>query len=178
MRILSVFIVMLFAVGAKAQTMIPSSFTDYQNRSVFTHRLPLSDSNSQKKWSFSKYAGLSVGYSFFKGGNAAVVAAPFDMQVNRKLTNTLYAFGGVMLAPAYVNFSSLPPAGTNKIPANNFQFTPSNLTFSSRAELGLMYVSPERTFSISGSVGVERSNYPVYYNQLNGQRQLPVGVNR
>jgi hypothetical protein len=33
----------------------------------------------------------------------------------------------------------------------------------SSASLGLMYINDARTFSISGSISIERDNYPVYY---------------
>jgi hypothetical protein len=40
----------------------------------------------------------------------------------------------------------------------------------SAASLGLIYINDARTFSISGSISVERSNYPYSgtpYNQMN-----------
>jgi hypothetical protein len=41
--------------------------------------------------------------------------------------------------------------------SNNPQFN-----MASRAELGLMYVNDQRTFSISGSFGVQRNTYSGY----------------
>jgi len=48
----------------------------------------------------------------------------------------------------------------------------------SRAELGLMYVNDAKTFSVSGSIGVQRSSYPVYpYPQANRTKQNSVTRN-
>ncbi|MEJ7680097.1 MAG: hypothetical protein WKG06_20000 [Segetibacter sp.] len=44
---------------------------------------------------------------------------------------------------------------------SNSSFKSSALGIYSRAELGLQYINDERTFSISGSVGVERSSFPM-----------------
>ncbi|RYY17728.1 MAG: hypothetical protein EOO04_25030 [Chitinophagaceae bacterium] len=42
----------------------------------------------------------------------------------------------------------------------------------SRAEAGLMYINDERTFSISGSIGVSNYNYPSFgHPATNGIRQ-------
>jgi len=45
----------------------------------------------------------------------------------------------------------------------------------SRAELGLMYINNDKTFSISGSIGIEKNSYPLYpYNQMNSTNPGPV----
>lgn len=172
MRIVLVLIVVMTAAVVKAQTVLPGSFMDYTYRGTLAHNIPLKDSTSKKKWSFSKYTGLSASYSFFRGGSASVIAAPIGLQLNRRLANNLYAFAGVSVAPAFINFNSnflssdFSKAGTN----NNF-LRSNNFGIYSRAELGLMYVNPERTFSISGSIGVEKSSSPVFYYPVNTIRQ-------
>jgi hypothetical protein len=165
------------AAVVKAQTVLPGSFMDYTYRGVFTHNIPVQDSGSQKKWSFSKYTGLSASYSFFKGGSASVIAAPMGLQLNRQLTNNLYAFAGVSVAPAFINFNSaFLSSDFNKTTANNAFLHTSSFGMYSRAEVGLMYVNPEKTFSISGSVGIERSSSPVFYYPMNATRQNPAIV--
>ena len=52
------------------------------------------------------------------------------------------------------------------------------LCVSSRADIGLMYVNDAKTFSISGSIGIERDNYPAFqYNQFNPSKQNPALLN-
>jgi hypothetical protein len=83
------------------------------------------------------------------------------------LTNNLLAFGAVSVVPYFSRYSgaSYQPA-INK--SNSFMQTNNGLTqhndFSSYsdAKIGLMYMNNERTFSISGSIGVSRSNYNIY----------------
>ncbi len=170
MRMIFVFVVIIFVVAAKAQTVLPGSYLNYTTGDAIRNA-PVFDSSYHKKWSFSKYADISVGYSFFKGGSASVFAAPVGIQINRRLNNNLYAFTGVSVAPAYINFNNaFLSSNPGKINGNNLSFNNNNLSLSSRAELGLMYINNEKTFSISGSIGVERNSYPVFYNQTNTSR--------
>ncbi len=126
-----------------------------------------------KKWSLTKYAGLSSGYGFFNGGNATIISAPIGVQLNRKITNNLFAFAGVSVAPTYVGFAnqfmntSFKP-GSSFLAHQGGKWTPV-----SRAEFGLMYINDERTFSVSGSIGVQRGGY--LYNPQ--QFMLPVHQN-
>src|SRR5438309_9889860 len=106
MRIILVMLIMMVAAAVKAQTVLPGSFMDYTYRGMFAHNIPVRDSLSKSKWSFSKYTGLSASYSFFKGGSASIIAAPIGLQLNRQLTNNVYAFAGVSVAPAFINFNS------------------------------------------------------------------------
>jgi hypothetical protein len=98
------------------------------------------------------------------------------LQLNRRLNNNLYAFAGVSVAPAYTNFNNaFLSADINKINPNNSFIKGNNFGMYSRVDLGLTYVNDAKTFSISGSIGVERSSYPLFpYNQINTTRQNPV----
>lgn len=112
-------------------------------------------------------------FFFFKGGNATIFSAPLGLQLNRRLNNNLFAFAGVSAAPSYVNFnSSFMNADFNKMNANS-SFKSSALGIYSRAELGLQYINDARTFSISGSIGVERSSFsmPMYIPSNNRVNQ-------
>lgn len=158
----------MFAATATAQTALPGSFMDYAYGRTFTHNIPLADSSAKNQWLFSKYTALSASYSFFKGGSASVIAAPVGLQLSRKLTNNLYAFAGVSAAPAYIRFNgAMLPSDFIKNNTNNFFLQTNSFGIYSRAELGLMYINPEKTFSISGSIGVERSSYPAFYTPVN-----------
>ena len=172
MRKMFVFAVLISSMTLKAQTILPLSFVDYTQRQSLVNSTHLNDSAVHKKWFLTKYSGISTSFSFFKGGSATVVAAPLGLQLNRRLNNNLYAFAGVSVAPAYVNFNnSFLSANTNKFYPNNTSFKSNSFGMYSRAEMGLMYINDQKTFSISGSIGIERSTFPVYqYNQMNTAR--------
>lgn len=156
----------LFYIGVvKAQSVLPARNIDKTQLHSITVN---SDSVPQKKWFVSKYAGMSTSFNFFKGGNAMITAVPVGIQLNRKLNNNWYAFAGIAAAPAYINFnhsfltSNMGKYGQSLgVKANRFDLY-------SRAELGLMYMNEQKTFSISGSIGVERSSYPLlpYYQPV------------
>jgi hypothetical protein len=130
----------------------------------FNHYHPSIDSsNLNKKWSLSKYGGLSASFVSFNGGNASVLSAPIGLQLNRRLNNNLYAFAGVSAMPAVYNFNhSFSQPGLNKAYPGGIYTIPNGLGMSSRVEMGLMYMNDQKTFSISGSIGVDRYNYPAY----------------
>lgn len=166
MRLLFVFVVMMFATLTKAQSSAQygNGWLPITMDGAITQPMPYYDSLPHSKWSFSKYISLSTGYSFFKGGNASFVAAPISFQVNRSLSNHFSAFAGVSVTPVYFNFNSAftPNAFAKGNAANPFLKT-NNLNMYSKVEMGLMYTNDAKTFSISGSIGVERSSYPVFY---------------
>lgn len=162
----------IIAATADAQTFLPGSFIDNGYRGSLINNIRLNDSAFNKKWSVIKYSGISAGFSFFKGGNATIVSAPLGLQLNRRLNNNLFAFAGASAAPSYVNFNSFMNSNLNKM--NSFRS--GSLGVYSRAELGLQYINDERTFSISGSIGVERSSFPMpaYIPPNNIHRNIPV----
>ena len=95
------------------------------------------------------------------------------LQLNRRLSNNLYAFAGITAAPTYFNFNrAFLTTDLNKINTRNTFYQPGNFSMYSAATMGLMYINDARTFSVSGSISVERSNYPLFYNnQLNTNKQ-------
>lgn len=142
----------------------------------FTRNTPL-----DQKWHFSKYASLSAGTTFFTGGSAffpgavSFISAPIGLQLNRALNNNLYAFTGISAAPTFFSLNSLytDPIKNSSYPGYN-PSRPYGLGLNPRVEMGLMYVNDAKTFSISGSVGVERDSYPIYpypANTVNAKRQ-------
>ena len=106
MRILFIFFTIIFATTLKAQTDLPASFQNNIGNSTFIHNNNLNDSIAPKKWFISSFSGISTGYTFFRGGGAGFFAAPLGLQLNRRISNNVYAFAGVTVAPAYVNFNS------------------------------------------------------------------------
>jgi hypothetical protein len=124
----------------------------------------------KKKWFLTSYSNVGIGFNFFNGGTATVVSAPVGLQLNRQLNNNLYAFTGVSLVPAYLNFNrSFLSPGIKTNTANGFRSD--YLGLYSSVNMGLMYINDARTFSVSGSIGVQRSNYPILpYPPANMQR--------
>lgn len=181
MRIIILIAIMISATALRAQTILPGSFLDYTNRAAFASNIHSQDSLSNKKWSLTKYSGISTTFSFFKGGNATIVSAPIGLQLNRKLNDNLYAFANVSVAPAYINFnSSFINTGFNKANQSNGFYRPNSFGVYSSASLGLMYVNDAKTFSISGSIGIEKSSYPMlpYYQLSSPKTNTVSAVNR
>lgn len=181
MRLTVLLALLLFTTTLKAQTFIAGRFTPNNYSGWYGNERFHVDSSTQKKWSFSRYSALSTSYHFSRGGQAMIVAAPVAMQFNRRLTNNLYAFANASIAPAYVSFNRSFIAGDfNKIARNKSFFNASNLDMYSSFSLGLQYVNDEKTFSLSGSIGVERSSYPLLpYYRTNEQRPLSTNsINR
>ncbi len=100
---------------------------------------------------------------FFGRGGASFLSAPLGLQLTRPLTNNIYAFAGVSAAPVLFSVNRLY---TDPVTSPGFHgYNPSSpykLGYNGRVEMGLMYVNDAHTFSISGSVGVERGNYYTY----------------
>jgi hypothetical protein len=165
MRKMLLLIALIFSLSAEAQTFLPVGFMRYDQPLTFGHS---PDSLSGRKWSLHPYSGISAGYSFFNGGSAGMLAVPVGLQLTRKLNNNLYAFAGVSAGPVYTDFNrSFLSANPYQVHQYNNLLSPGNLGIFSRAELGLMYVNDAKTFSLSGSIGVERSSYPVFpYRQM------------
>ena len=157
-----VFIMMIVCGSVKAQTALPGGYINHLQQQSLLNNTHLKDSTPGKKWFMTKYVGVSTGFSFFNGGNATVFSVPVGIQLNRRLTNNWYAFAGISAAPAYVNFngSYLSP-NTGKFSQPNNLYKSNRFDMYSRAELGLMYINDQKTFSISGSIGIEKSSYPL-----------------
>lgn len=132
-----------------------------QGPSLFNHANDTT--NRYNKWFVTKYTGISTGFMAWKGGGGSFLAAPMALQLNRQLTNNLFAFGNISATPTIFHSNSLflaqPASGKNFGPmrANN-----TNFGINPAAQIGVMYISNDRTFSISGSVSVSRSNYYGY----------------
>lgn len=161
MRVLLALIIIVLFNAVKAQSIFPGFQNNIYTSSLYYNH-HLYGSTAQKNWFVSRYIGITAGYNFFKGGNAGIISAPLSLQLNRRLNNNLYAFAGVSAAPTYINFSSaFLNSDFNKANSNNYFKTRSIGVYSSAA-LGLMYINDARTFSVSGSISIEKNNYPQY----------------
>jgi hypothetical protein len=166
MRIILAILASITFLSSKAQLYLPSSQLNYP--------LP-----SDQKWQFSHYASLSAGYVFSGGrsalfpGGASYISTPVGLQLSRQLNKNLYAFTGISAAPTFFSFNRLYTQSINNSSyPGSYLSRPYGAGLNSRVEMGLMYVNDAKTFSISGSVGVERGSYPIYpTNRVNTKKQ-------
>jgi hypothetical protein len=164
MRLIVGLFVYLSFVSVKAQTMLPVPAMNYMQTLPSSRYNQLTDTaDLNTKWHFSRYTGISTGYIFLPGGNTGFLSVPMGLQLNRRLNNNLYAFAGVSVAPVFFNFnrSFLGPALNKNFPGGSYS-SPNGFGFDSRVEMGLMYINDAKTFSISGSISVDRGSYPIY----------------
>ena len=174
MRISIGIIALLSFLSPRAQTHLPVSSMYYSEWRPFPGYNPLNDSSHvNQKWYFSNYTGISAGLGFSGSGSTTFLSAPVGLQLNRQLNNNVIAFAGISAAPAFFSFSHsfTDPALYKSYPGS---YLPNTYGFGmhARAELGLMYVNDAKTFSISGSIGVERSSYPIYpSDRMNTKKQ-------
>lgn len=120
----------------------------------------LSDTTHQhNKWFVTRYTGISTGFMAYKGGSTTFLSAPMALQLNRQLTNNLFAFGNISATPTLFQSSNLlyQPA-TTKTGYGPMQNQNRSFGIFPAAQVGVMYISNDKTFSISGSVSVSRSN--------------------
>jgi len=176
MRFLVSVVILFFSFSLQGQTSLPVSAIGYHNPFFPGSEGRYIHSVSNKKWSLGSYSGISAGYMFFKGGSANYISAPVGLQLNRRLNNNLYAFGGVSVNPTYFNFSQpLPLSGISKGYYTNGVFGASNFGIYPKAELGLMYMNDEKTFSISGSISVQRGGYTAFpYQPVSSSNTNPL----
>ncbi|HEY9262345.1 hypothetical protein [Chitinophaga sp.] len=154
--------ILMSGMTVKAQT--GSSFGAMDGTpSAFQHPQQVGDTNNiHKKWSLTKYAGVSTGFVAFRGGSTSFLSVPLALQVNRQLTPNLFAFGAVSVAPSVFRSYGMPyQPGMNK---GYSLMQPNNFAAYSDAKIGVMYISNDKTFSISGSIGVSRGGYGGYNN--------------
>jgi hypothetical protein len=154
----------MFFLSSKAQMVMPNAGIGYSRWVPLNGYHFSGDSNQfNQKWWLSRYAGLSTGIGFFNGGSSTYISAPVGLQLNHPLNNNLIAFTGISVAPTFFSFSHsfTDPTASKYFPGS---YLPNTYSFGvdSRVEMGLMYINDAKTFSISGSIGVEKSSYPVY----------------
>lgn len=152
--------ILLSAIGVKAQVPSYGGAQD-STQSFFRRPAHESDSSLQKKWYVTKYAGLSTGFIGFKGGGGSYLSAPLALQLNRPLTNNVTAFANVSAAPYLFSFNGISQQTGLSKNNNNFMQV-RKLGASAAASIGLMYTNDQKTFSISGSIGVSRGSYNGY----------------
>ncbi|MBX3254324.1 MAG: hypothetical protein KF862_09310 [Chitinophagaceae bacterium] len=172
MRVVLLIFILFCSTGLKAQNYLPFYPGSYLQQNMLRNNSITNENLAGKKWFVSRYSAVSAGYSFFRGGSFNFISAPIGLQLNRRLNNNVYAFAGVSVAPTYINFNQpVPLSGMNKGMYGSSLYRPHSFGVYPKAELGLMYINDEKTFSISGSISVQKGGYSTFpYQQVNTQQ--------
>ncbi len=174
MRIILFILASFSFLSLKAQNYLPMGSMNVGLFHPFMgYNLPGDSSNVNSKWYFSKYVGVSTGFSFYNGGSTTFFEVPIGLQLNHPLNNNLVAFAGAYVAPTFYSFNnSFLNSSLNKSYPGTMYPNAYGFNMNSRVEMGLMYINDAKTFSISGSIGVERGSYPIFpTNGANPKRQ-------
>lgn len=168
MRLILCIVASISFLSSKAQMHLHVGSFNYTQWQPFPAYKYFNDSgNVNQKWYFSTYSTISAGFGFFNGGSSTFISAPFGLQLNHPLNNNLIAFAGISAAPTFFSFSRsfTDPSFYKSYPGGTLS-NAYGFGINSRVEMGLMYINDAKTFSISGSIGVERSSYPVYPTEI------------
>jgi hypothetical protein len=160
MRILLTLFACFTFIASDAQTHVaPAAGWGYTPLQPYIPYSLMTADNPNHSWQLRPFASASVGYIFL-GGGISYVSAPVGLILSRPLNNNFTAFGAATVAPTAFHFSSLynTPYGNPGYPANNL----TGLGVNAGVQGGIIYTNDARTFSISGSISVERGSYPVY----------------
>lgn len=160
MRIKLTILLSVAFFAARAQTRLaPTFMPTYVPWSVSV------PDNANHTWQLRPFAAMSAGY-LFVGGGLSYVSAPLGIALYRPLNNNFTTFAAATVAPAVFHFSSLY-TGTPHYPGNNV----TGLGVNAAVTGGLIYTNDAKTFSISGSISVERGSYPVYVSPASNPRK-------
>lgn len=149
-------------LAAAAQT--GSSYSGDMESSLLQNRSDRSGISelSLKKWSLSAYTGIAAVYNPYWNSGRSGLMLPVGVQLNRQLTPNWSAFTAISAAPGYVPFSrSFQAMPVHAYSAGMFEGRLNPFQPAMRADLGLRYVNDAKTFSVSGSFGIERRALPV-----------------
>ena len=159
MRILLSILILTTFLSTKAQSYFPghSLALGYTPWQPFVPSIALGNSDLSKKWEVRPYAGLQMGYAFFNGG-ISYLSVPAGIALFHPLNKNITAFAGVSATPVAFSMNRLYTD-----PAANADFSRRyGLGGTAGVQAGLIYTNDAKTFSISGSVELERGSYPVY----------------
>jgi hypothetical protein len=162
MRILLSILILTTFLSTKAQSYLPghSLALGYSPWQPFVPSVALGNSDLSKKWEVRPYASLQAGYAFFQGG-VSYLSVPAGVALFHPLSKNISAFAGVSATPVAFSMSRLytDPAANGSYPGNYSRY---GLGLNAGVQAGLIYTNDAKTFSISGSVELQKSNYPVY----------------
>jgi hypothetical protein len=171
MRTLLTTLVLTSFLFTKGQSHLPVPTTPYGYAPAFgyipwagfTPYAALGGGDPNQKWQIRPYASMSMGYIFLNGAGSSYLAAQTGVALIHPLTKNISAFAGVSASPVLFSVNRLytDPALNASRPGNGFS-GPYNLGLNAGVQAGLIYTNDDKTFSISGSVGVERGSNPIY----------------
>jgi hypothetical protein len=157
MRILLTLFACFTFVASNAQThLFPGTAWGYTPWQPYVPYSQFVNPGPNRGWQLQPFASVSVGYTFI-GGGVSYLSAPVGIALYRPLNNNFTAFGAATLAPTVFHFSSMYTASP-AYPGNNF----TALGVNAGVTGGVIYTNDAKTFSISGSISVQRGSYPVY----------------
>ncbi|HEY4337498.1 MAG TPA: hypothetical protein VGM89_16415 [Puia sp.] len=159
MRTVISILISLTFLSARAQSHLPipvwgAGYTPIQTAPLFDAPL------NNNKWQLRPSAGLSAGYIFFNRG-ISYVTAPLSLNLYHPLTPNVTAFGGVFAAPTIFSVGSLYGPSPLNQPFAGSDFT-RGLGINAGIQGGLIYTNDAHTFSVSGSIFMERGSYSTY----------------
>jgi hypothetical protein len=161
MRTFLTILISLAVLSARAQSPLPvgAPYSAGPLRPVNTPYLPGTPfplgASAIHQLQLRPYASISTGYIFLNRG-ISYLSVPVGLALVYPINRNISAFVGASASPVVFSVNQL-----NSYPGNNFS-RPYNFGWNARVEGGLMYTNDAKTFSISGSVGVERGSYPGY----------------
>jgi hypothetical protein len=169
MRILLSTILLTTFLSPKAQSYLPGFLPSLAPG--FLPPLAAASTDPTQKWQVRPYASVQAGYAFFHGG-LSFLSVPAGVALIHPLNKNFSAFAGVSAAPVAFSMARLytDPAANPSSPGNFSR--PYGFGLNAGVQAGLIYTNDAKTFSISGSVELERGSYPVYpSNRTNTKQQ-------
>lgn len=170
MRPVLFILILTSCLSAKAQLFLPGhglslGYTPWQ---PFMPSIVLGNNEVSRNWELKPYAGLQAGYAFFNGG-VSYLSVPAGIALFHPLNKNFSAFVGISAAPVAFSMSRLytDPAEMTSYPGNYSRY---GLGLNAGVQAGLIYTNDAKTFSISGSVELERGSYPVYQPARNNTK--------
>ncbi len=160
MRTLLTILLSVAFLTPRAQThLAPAAGWGYTPWQPYLPYSLMTSGNPNRTWQLRPFASVSAGYMFL-GGGISYVSAPVGLILYRPLNNNFTAFAAGTVAPTAFHFTSLytTPYGNPGYPANNL----TGVSVNAGVQGGIIYTNDAKTFSISGSISVERGSYPVY----------------
>ncbi|MES1226149.1 MAG: hypothetical protein ABUT20_62315 [Bacteroidota bacterium] len=177
MRTIITAALLISVISADAQIPVSLNFAGPLQQNLFVNNN--AENLLNKKWSLTSYNAVSAGLFFYNGTVSNFIAVPVGLQFNRQLNKNLYAFAGLAVAPVYINSNRffLSQDVNKPYPGATF-FNASSFGVYPMAELGLMYVNDDKTFSISGSISVQHGTYYYPQQQNVNNRNTIITTNR
>jgi hypothetical protein len=164
MKSLFAILLSMTVLGASAQKHLPVNTWRYGLnpwQPVMTFP-SFNNGDTKNKWQLKPFASLSAGYIFLNSG-ISYLAAPLGLALFRPLNTNWTAYGAATVTPVFFNINRLSAFPMYNPNYRRYPFSGGyGLGLTPGVQGGMIYTNDAKTFSISGSVRFEKSNYPVY----------------